>query len=252
MILVVSNLEKSFGANRAIQDVSFELRPSRVNLLMGANGSGKSTLINCISKMYSADGGRVIFCGTDISDKRPDQIFSMGLIRTFQTPRLFENLSVLENCLMAHRNDGEAFAKSLLRSTWREQESRIREKAMEILDSLGIASLCNNLAYDLSGGQIKLLELAKILMSDSKLVLLDEPIAGINPVLSESIFSRITDICKRQSTTFLVIEHRLDIALRHVDYCFVLSEGKLIAQDSPDRILQNDAVIRSYIGVSRS
>lgn len=246
--LSVSDLTKRFGANIAVDEISLEIKPHKINLLMGSNGSGKTTLINCISGFFRADSGKVLFCDNDISNKRPDQVFKKGIIRTFQTPRLFENLSVLENLLMAQVNSGEKFRNSLFYKRWQKQELHMTQKAISILESFELKHLMNNSAYDLSGGQIKLLELGKVLMSDCKIVLLDEPIAGINPVLAHKIFKKIVEICKQQKTTLLIIEHRLDIALQYCDFCFVMSNGKVIAKGSPDEVLKNKQVVKSYLG----
>lgn len=246
-LLTISNIEKKFGGNAALRNVSFDLIPNKINLLMGSNGSGKTTLINIISGLIRADSGQILFQDDDISDKRPDQIFKKGIIRTFQTPRLFPNLSVLENLLLANQHIGESFKLSMFPNTWKKDEERLIEKAIEILKSLNLDHLKNNLAYDLSGGQIKLLELGKALISNSSLILLDEPIAGINPTLAHKIFEKITNICKEQKITFLIIEHRLDIALEYADYTFVMNKGKIIAKDKPDKILQNNKVIESYL-----
>ena len=202
MILRASGIDKSFDGNHVVKDVSLELVPSTVNLLMGANGSGKTTLINCISSLFLQDKGSVFFLGSDITYKRPDEIFQKQIIRTFQTPKLFENLTVVENLMMASTSIGEKFRHALFYNKWSDQEAQDTKRALSILDSLGLLHLRNNLAYELSGGQIKLLELAKILMSSPKLVLLDEPVAGVHPNLAEKIFSKITEICKTDAHAY--------------------------------------------------
>ena len=225
-----------------------DLIPHKLNLLIGANGSGKTTLINSISGVLRTDGGQIMLDGTDISQDSPEQVFHHGIIRTFQQPRLFENLSVMENLLMADSNRGESFRHALLRQNWRDSEHRMHKSAGGITESLSLDKKQDNLGYDLSGGQIKLLELGKTMMRKSAIILLDEPIAGINPVLSHEIFSKITSICRMEKTTFLIIEHRLDIALQYADHVFVMDKGRIIADDAPDRILDNPQVRESYIG----
>ena len=247
MSLVIDNLEKKFGGNKALDGASIRIIPDRINLLMGANGSGKTTLINCVTGLITDYTGRVIFSDVDISGMPLHGVFRHGIIRTFQTPRLFSNLSVLENLLLAHKSPGESFALALWRRKWQRQESETVSRATKIMERLGLLHLKNTLAYDCSGGQIKLLELGKALMSDASLVILDEPIAGINPTLAHSIFSQITSICKETGTAFLIIEHRLDIALQYADHAFVLDGGRIIADDAPDRILSNKKVIESYL-----
>ena len=247
-ILTASNVQKRFSGNIVLKDVSLQIVPNKINLLIGSNGSGKSTLINVISGLLQADGGKISFMNHDITNKSTDEIFNKGIVRTFQTPRLFHGLSVLENLMMANHSIGESFRLALLSKRWREAESETRSKALSILEDLNMTDLKHNLAYDLSGGQIKLLELGKALMSDSKMILLDEPIAGINPTLAHEIFTKISQICQDTKTTFLIVEHRLDIALQYAEYVFVMGDGKIIAQDTPDKILQNDLVIKSYLG----
>ena len=245
--LKLSDIDKNFDGNHAVNNVSFDIKPHTVNLLIGANGSGKTTLINCISGFFQSYNGHCFFNDQDITHNKPEQNFKESIIRTFQTPKLFESLSVIENLLVTRSNAGEVFQWCLFYSKWKNTESVAKEKALSILESLNMLHLKDNLAYNLSGGQIKLLELAKILMLNPKLVLLDEPIAGIHPDLANKIFEKIVEIAKTQGTTFLIVEHKLDIALKYANYCFVLSEGRLIAQDFPDKILQNSKVIESYL-----
>ena len=247
-ILSVRNISKSFDGNTVLDDVSFDVIPSKINLLIGANGSGKTTLLNIISGIIKSDSGFVYFLDNDITKKQPHQISQKKLIRTFQTPKLFPSLSVFENLLLAGHSKGESFRYAMFYKKFELSEEKIEKKALVILDSLNLSHLRNNLAYDLSGGQIKLLEIGKALMSDSVLVLLDEPIAGINPVLAHSIFSKISHLCEKYNMTFLIIEHRLDIALKYADYVFVLHDGKIIASDKPENILNYDKVIKSYLG----
>ncbi len=241
----VQNAKKWFGGNHAVDDVSMDLLPNKVNLLIGPNGSGKTTLVNMISGLMPADGGKILFGGRDIAGLTPDAIFRLGIMRTFQNPRLFRNLSVLENLLLGHDSPGERFRTALLYSAWQNSEAESRRRAMEVLKTLGIEALKDSLAYDLSGGQIKLMEMGKTLMVSPKVIMLDEPIAGINPVLAHKIFGIITKLSK--DITFLVIEHRLDIALKYADIVFALGRGSLIAQDSPEKILKNQKVVDAYL-----
>ncbi len=249
MILQISEIQKQFGGNVVLDKISASFLPNRINLLIGANGSGKTTLINIISGLFGADKGDVFFKDCNITNYSSDKIFLLGLTRTFQTPRLFANLSVLENILLASTEIDESFGSSLFGVRWKKQQRQLIEKAMLVLKSLNLHKLKNNLAYDLSGGQIKLLELGKALMSKSDVILLDEPIAGVHPKIAHEIFAQITKICKEHKTTFVIIEHRLDIALKYADHTFVLDKGRIIASDSPDKILQNKKVMNSYLGL---
>ncbi len=231
-----------------INGANIEIIPNKINLLIGANGSGKTTLVNLVSGLLQSQSGQVFYMDKNITNMPPHKIFEEGIIRTFQTPKLFMNLTLFDNLLMAHNHVGESFNLCMFPNKWKKEEKELTEKALSILDSLGILALKDHLAYDLSGGQIKLLELGKTLMADFSLVLLDEPIAGIAPKLAHTIFEKIQEICKNNNTTFLIIEHRLDIALRYVDHVFVMHEGQIIADGDPDTILKNQKVVASYIG----
>lgn len=227
---------------------TMDLIPHKINLLIGANGSGKSTLINAISGVLRTDAGEIILDGADISQESPEQVFHRGIIRTFQQPRLFQNLSVMENLMMADSNRGEMFRYTLLPPRWINSERAMYDTAVSISESLNLDTKHDNLGYDLSGGQLKLLELGKTMMRDTTIILLDEPIAGINPVLSHELFDKITAICRKEKITFMIIEHRLDIALQYADHVFVMDKGKIIADDAPDHILDNEQVREAYLG----
>jgi len=242
-LLSIRNLSKSFDSVQALNEASFNVLPNKVNLLIGANGSGKTTLINAVSGIVSADAGSVVFCGDNITHHSPDKIYLKGMSRTFQNPRLFANLSVLENLLIVS-NGADKFRHTLHKNNWSNFEDNLTKKALQILDSLQLLPHKDKLAYDMSGGQIKLLELAKTLMTNAKLILLDEPIAGVNPVLAHKIFDNIT----HTKITFLIIEHRLDIALQYADHVFVMDKGSIIADDTPQKILEKKTVRESYLG----
>lgn len=177
----------------------------------------------------------------------PNEIYANGIMRTFQIPKHFAGLSVMENMLMAHPEPGESFRKALLPSQWKAHETQQTKKALGILESLELMHLKDSLSFEVSGGQIKLLELGKTLMAGTDIIMLDEPIAGVNPTLAHKIFAKIRQMLQ-SNTTFLIIEHRLDIALQYSDYVFVMDSGKIVASDFPDRILKNKAVQESYLG----
>lgn len=246
-LLTVDNLQKSFGGLQALDGASIDILPNKVNLLIGANGSGKSTLVNTISGLWAPNGGSVTLRGKDITGIAPNKIYENGIMRTFQMPKHFAGLSVMENMLMAHPEPGEAFRKALIPSQWKSYEARQTEKALGILESLELLHLKDTLSFEVSGGQIKLLELGKTLMAETNIIMLDEPIAGVNPTLAHKIFEKIRQILK-DDITFLIIEHRLDIALNYSDYVFVMDHGKIVAHDLPDRILKNKTVQESYLG----
>ncbi|ABK77850.1 ABC-type branched-chain amino acid transport system, ATPase component [Cenarchaeum symbiosum A] len=243
-MIQISDVTKSFGGNKAVDGATFDVEPNKVNLLIGANGSGKTTIINMISGLLHPDSGSITDEGADITHYTPDRIYHRGIMRTFQTPRLFAELSVMENMLMAAKID-ESFRHALLPSKWSAAQREARKKATEILESLGMGELGGSLAYNLSGGQIKLLELAKGLMARPRTILLDEPIAGIAPALAHKIFKTIRGLAA--SMTFLIVEHRLDIALGYSDRVIVLDDGRVIAVDAPDHVLSNEKVVESYL-----
>ena len=248
-ILSVQDVRKSFGNLHALDGISLQVAERKVSILIGPNGSGKSTLINVVSGLYSPDSGKVIFDSKDVTGFAPHKLYKMGIARTFQIPALFWNLTVLENLLIAEKNNpGESFLRSLLNSFWKDSERKAMEKASRILELLGLSNLWNQPSFKLSGGQMKLVEIGRALMSDAKLLLLDEPVSGVNPTLAHEIFSRILKLRDELGLTFFIVEHRLDIALKYVDEIFAMALGKLIASGLPDEVMNNKKVIEAYLG----
>jgi len=247
--LETKSLIKQFGGLRAVDEVSIKVPKKRIVLIIGPNGSGKTTLVNVISGVYRADGGKVYFMGRDITNKPPHIIYRLGLVRTFQIPQPLRKLTVIENVLLGQAyHPGENFVKALFYLSWLKKEEELVEKAFKILEFLKLDHLWDQESYKLSGGQLKLLELGRALMADAKMVILDEPIAGVNPTLAHEIFRKIQEIRDRFDVTFLIIEHRLDIALKYVDYVYAMARGKVIAEGRPDEVVNNPAVIEAYIG----
>jgi len=248
-ILSVQQVSKSFGNLRALDGISIDVAESKVSILIGPNGSGKTTLINVISGLYSADSGKILFEDRDVTGVPPYKLYDLGMARTFQIPALFWKLTVLENLLIAEKgNPGEHFLKSLLTRFWKNKEMEATERASKILDLLGLSRLWNQPAYLLSGGQMKLVEIGRALMSNAKLLLLDEPVSGVNPTLAHEIFSRILKLRDEFGLSFFIVEHRLDIALKYVDEIFAMALGKLIASGLPDEVMNNKRVIEAYLG----
>jgi branched-chain amino acid transport system ATP-binding protein len=248
-LLEVRELRKSFGNLKALDGVSLDVEPETVNILIGPNGSGKTTLINTISGFYKPDSGSVLIDGKDITGLPPHKLYALGLGRTFQIPNLFWKLTVMENVLVAAKgNPGESFFGSLLKRRWVRAETEATEKATRILELLGIIKMWNVRSNTLSGGQMKLLELARALMSGSRLVLLDEPVSGVNPTLAHEIFARILTLRDELGVTFLIVEHRLEIALRYVDTVTAMAFGKVIAAGVPETVIADKQVVDAYLG----
>lgn len=240
---------KSFGGLKAVNSVSIKVEEGSITLLIGPNGSGKTTLVNVIAGYYKPDSGKVYFKGEDITGLPMNETYKKGIVRTFQIPSPFIKLSVLENLLVAARaNPGERFSKHLFRKSWEKAEKEYIEKAFEIMKMLDLDDVCDLQPSSLSAGHLKLIEIGRALAADAKFVMLDEPIAGLNPVFAHNIFSHILKIRKERGITFLIVEHRLDIALGYADYVYVMNEGNLICKGTPDFVVKDDYVRRVYIG----
>ena len=248
-LLSVKEVATSFGKLRALDGVTLTVEGGSVTLLIGPNGSGKTTLVNVITGFQKLEGGHVYYGDKEITGWSPQRVYQAGIARTFQVPSLFTGLTTLQNLLVADKtHPGESFLKSHLRRLWVNHEKETVEKASKILQMLGLAEQANKPVSVLSGGQMKLTELGRVLMSDARLYLLDEPISGVNPTLALEIFGKIVALRKQYGLTFFIIEHRLDIALRYADYVDALASGKLIAAGTPEEIVTDEKVIEAYLG----
>ena len=248
-ILSMRGIVKSFGNLRALDGISMDVEERKISILIGPNGSGKTTLINTISGLFKPDLGKVFLEERDITGLPPWKLYQMGIARTFQIPQLFWKLTVLENLLIAEKNNpGENFLGSLLKRLWARKEEQAIEKASRVLGLLGLSKIWDEPAYNLSGGQMKLVEIRRALMSGARLLLLDEPVSGVNPTLAHEIFSRILKLRDELGLTFFIVEHRLDIALSYIDVIFAMALGKLIASGLPDMVMSNNTVIEAYLG----
>lgn len=248
-LLLTRNVSKRFGGVIALRDVSISINPKSLTLIIGPNGSGKSTLANIIAGLLKPDMGQIYFAGREITNLSPHERFRLGLARTFQTPQLFTSLSVLENVLVPERSYiEERVFDILVNNTWRLKEKEYIERAFRILQLLNLVHIWDYPASELSGGQMKLLEIARVLMSEPQLVILDEPLAGVNPSLANEIMGYLVGLKEELGTTFLIIEHRLDIALKYVDHVFAMHQGQVIAQGLPDEVIKHPAVVESYLG----
>ncbi|MGA1974577.1 MAG: ABC transporter ATP-binding protein [Conexivisphaerales archaeon] len=240
---------KSFGGLKALDGVSLTVEKGKLTILIGPNGSGKTTLINTVSGFYKPDQGTVIFGEKDITGWAPHRVYGAGLARTFQVPSIFFKLTVLENLLVADRgNPGEGFGRSMLRKFWEAEESASITKAAGLLKLLNLSDHWDKQAFALSGGQMKLLEIGRALMSGANLLLLDEPVSGVNPTLAHEIFADLVKLRNELGLTLLIVEHRLDIAAQYVDAAHALAFGKVIASGKPQEVLSDKRVIEAYLG----
>ena len=249
VILKVENVSKSFGGIKAVDGVSLSIRRGAITGLIGPNGSGKSTLFNLIAGTESKFSGKVYFDGKLINRLSPHQIFAMGLGRTFQIPRLFAGMSVLENSMVAGKKQpGEDPLIAPFPQRWEPGEMDLAKRAKDQLDALEISQLYSKLSSEISGGQMKLLQLANALVGEPKMLLLDEPTAGVAPRLAQDIFESIERLSKEKGTTFFIIEHRLEVLFRHVEQVFVMHQGQILAGGKPADIVKDSKVIDAYLG----
>lgn len=247
MILEVNDIEKSFGGIKALDGVSVSIENNTISGLIGPNGSGKTTLLNTVSGFLAPDKGTVYFGGKDITSLPPFQVSRLGMTRTFQITRLFRGMTVLESMLLASKTqDDGLFPVFFNRKKLMETERRDVQKAVEILDFLEIEHLKHAYAVALSGGQQKLLSLGMALMADPRMVLLDEPVAGVNPTLANKIFKKV--MLEKEKRTFLVVEHNIDILMNFCDIIYVMNKGRIVASGTPDEVQRNETVIDVYLG----
>ncbi|OCQ95058.1 ABC transporter ATP-binding protein [Nostoc sp. MBR 210] len=249
-LLAASGLCKSFGGIKAVNEAQIEVLKGSITGLIGPNGAGKTTLFNLLSNFIRPDKGRVIFDGEQIQQLQPYQIAQQGLVRTFQVARTLSRLSVLENMLLAaQKQTGESFWQVQLQPhVVAKEEKELQERAMFLLESVGLAHKAQDYAGGLSGGQRKLLEMGRALMTNPKLILLDEPAAGVNPRLIDDICDRIVNWNRQEGLTFLIIEHNMDVIMSLCDRVWVLAEGQNLADGTPTEIQSNPQVLEAYLG----
>jgi branched-chain amino acid transport system ATP-binding protein len=248
-ILSVSNVKKRFGGVHAVDGATFDVREGSITGLIGPNGAGKSTMVNLIAGALRPDSGTIRMNTTELTRMQSYQIAQRGLIRTFQISRELQRLTVLENLLLSPQNQlGEkSFAAMFSRRRIREEEERNVRKVVDVLDRFSLLPLKDEHAGNLSGGQKKLLDLARALMAEPKLLLLDEPMAGVNPTLTRRLQEHIVDL-NRHGVTFLLIEHNLSVVEAVCDHVVVMAEGKVLAEGKMDTLRDNQEVVAAYLG----
>lgn len=250
-LLEVDSLVKEFGGLRAVDGVSFTLREGSITGLIGPNGAGKTTLFNTLAGAHRPSSGQIRLRGQRIDGLPPHRIFEAGLARTFQIPRPFSTMTLLENLMLVPAGQpGEHFWNNwVARNAVARRERIVRMQAIELLDWLGLERLATEPASVLSGGQRKLLELARVLMARPKAILLDEPGAGVHPVLLAQIAERLRELPQR-GVTLLIIEHNLDLVMSLCNPVLVMAQGRLLMEGTPQQVCQDARVLEAYLGVA--
>jgi neutral amino acid transport system ATP-binding protein len=250
-LLEVRDVVKQFGGLRAVDRATFEVAEGSVTALIGPNGAGKTTLFHIVAGFLRADSGQVVYEGRSILGKPAHAVAAMRMVRTFQLTKTLEAMTVLDNMMLAGPSQpGEHLHTVLLRPlAARRREPDLRARAFEVLETFDLAAKASEYAGTLSGGQRKLLELGRALMIEPRLVLLDEPMAGINPTLGARLMDHIQRLRHEQGMTFLFVEHDMEVVMNHSDRIVVMSEGRVIASGEPHEVRRDPAVIDAYLGM---
>ncbi|MFC4004803.1 ABC transporter ATP-binding protein [Prauserella oleivorans] len=247
-VLVVDDLVRAFGGLVAVDVEHLEIQRGTITSLIGPNGAGKSTLFNVLSGFDRADRGRWSFDGTPVTGRAAHRLARQGLVRTFQLTRTLSRLTVLDNMKLAATGQrGERLLSALLPPLWLRQERDIERRADELLERFRLDRMRTEYAGTLSGGQRKLLEMARALMVHPTMVLLDEPMAGVNPALTQSLLGHITDL-RDEGLTVCFVEHDMDVVMGISDWVVCMAEGRIVAEGPPRAVAENPAVIDAYLG----
>ena len=247
--LKVTNLKKSFGGLKAVDVQSLSLNTNELTSIIGPNGAGKTTFFDLISGFQDSDEGKVYLNEKNITRSQPYSIARLGMIRTFQLTKVFDRMTVLENMMFsASTINNDSFIKSFIRlPSQKTIEKNIKEKSFEIMKDLNIDHMANSYARELSGGQKKLLELGRSIINDPDILLLDEPLAGVNPKLAEEILQIILNLSEK-GISILMVEHNIEAVMKISQRVIVLAEGMVIADDSPENVRTDEKVIEAYLG----
>jgi branched-chain amino acid transport system ATP-binding protein len=247
-----TDIHKSFGGIQACRGATMGVDEGSITALIGPNGAGKTTFFNLITGFYRPDRGKAVFDGREIQGRPPYVIARLGMVRTFQITKALAAMPVIDNMMLAAPDQpGERLANVVFRPFgWRKREAEVREQAIELLDVFNLAKLADEYAGTLSGGQRKLLELARALMARPRFLLLDEPMAGINPTLGRRLLDHMQRLRSEEGVTFLFIEHDMEVVMNHADRVIVMAEGTVIADGEPHEVRSDQAVIDAYLGGS--
>jgi len=247
-ILVADGVKKTFGGLTAVDVEHLEIPKNAITALIGPNGAGKTTLFNLLTGFDTPDTGTWSLMGNSLAGVPSYKVAKMGQVRTFQLTKALGLLTVMDNMKLGAKDQGgESLFKALLPSAWRKQDAEIGEKAMELLKRFKLDAKKDDFAASLSGGQRKLLEMARALMTDPTLVMLDEPMAGVNPALTQSLLDHVLDL-KQQGMTVLFVEHDMHMVRHIADWVVVMAEGKVVAEGPADTVMKEQAVIDAYLG----
>ncbi|HEY4225130.1 MAG TPA: ABC transporter ATP-binding protein [Pseudolysinimonas sp.] len=247
-ILIADNVTRNFGGMTAVDVEHVEIPRGVITALIGPNGAGKTTLFNLLTGFDKPNTGTWVFDGKDLAGVPAYKVSRRGMVRTFQLTKALALLSVLENMrLGAQKQGGEHFLTALISPLWRKRETDITARAMELLARFKLDTKADDYAASLSGGQRKLLEMARALMTEPQLVMLDEPMAGVNPALTQSLLGHILDL-KSTGMTVLFVEHDMHMVRTIADWVIVMAEGKIVAEGYPDVVMDDPAVIDAYLG----